>query len=336
MARSSGGGSRSGGPRSSSSSHRSSSSHGGGGGGIRTSKTPFYGARRFRYYRHGQPYYIYSDTDLRRVPDSKPRWFLILFYIPFIIAIIAMAAEVVSLPVSPMVPSSAATSMVLDTGDVFTDAEEEKLEKALSDFTAGTGIVTQIVTVEWDEWQKATNYFSDYALSRYYTRFSDERCWLLAYSELNGGITDWEWEGIQGDDTIDAVDVFIDGFNTGVQAALISSNEPDPATAFLAALHGALDDFQNQTIEFHFEMLFPFLFTSAFIAIHAYLMIFAGTNRKYSNSELEEVTEEHNASEDSEVPLFSSKRVYCKYCGCVVQEQENGRCPNCGGKLDDK
>lgn len=75
MARSTGGGSRSGGSHSGSSSR--SSSRGGSGGGIRTSKSYFSGARKFRYYHNGTAHYVYSNTDLRKIPDAKPRWFLI-------------------------------------------------------------------------------------------------------------------------------------------------------------------------------------------------------------------------------------------------------------------
>ena len=336
MARSSGGGSSSGGSRSSSSSR--SSSRSGGSSGPRISNTTFLGARRFRYYSAGQPHYIYSDTDLRQIPDAKPRWFLILFYIPFIIAIFIMATDMVSVPVDPLVPSPLALSSVVDEGDVFTDTEEEALEKALRDFTASTGIVTQIVTVDWNEWQKASYYFDEYALSRYYTQFSDESCWLLAYSEADGGMTDWEWEGIMGDDAVEAVEVFVDDFNTAVQSALISSHEPDPETAFVAALYGAIDDFENQSTMFHLDMIFPVIFMAAFIGVHAYIMIFAGTNKKYSNSELEEVPETDGYTEPDSSPASSifGKRFYCEYCGSTIRETENGRCPNCGAAINRK
>ena len=331
MARSSGGGSRSGGSRSSSSSR--SSSRSGGSSGPRISNTAFFGARQFRYYRAGQPHYIYSDTDLRQLSDEKPRWILILFYIPFIIAIVFMAMDMVSYPVSPLSPSPLALSSVIDESDVFTTEEEERLEKALRDFTASTGVVTQIVTVEWNEWQKSSYYFDEYALSRYYAQFPDENCWLLAYSELGGGQIDWEWEGIMGDNAAKVIEVFIDRFNTGVQASLISSHEPDPETAFLSSLYGAIDDFENQSVMFHLDMIFPVIFMAAFIGIHAFIMIFAGTNKKYSYSELELVVEENDASAGNESSPLSWKKIYCEYCGGSVRTDENGRCPNCGAVL---
>ena len=174
MARSSGGGSRGGGSRSGGSSRSSSSRSGGrSGSGYRTSSTYFPGARKFRYYRGGTAHYVYSDRDLTKIKDVKPRWFLIAFYIPFILAIFGIAQTVVSTPKEPIATYNQAQVQVIDEGNVFSDREKDDLEDLLKKFGETTGVTTQIVTVNYDEWID-NHSFSDYALARYYSQFDNE------------------------------------------------------------------------------------------------------------------------------------------------------------------
>lgn len=324
MARSSGGGSRSGGSRSGGSSSRSSSSrsHGGGGRSIRTSNTPFAGARRFRYRRHGRYHYVYSDTDLTKRPDSKPRWFLILFYLPFFSVIIGMLSSTFIFPEDPMSQSTTGIVAVYDDGNVFDAREEEQLEKTLNEFVETTGVVTQIVTVDWDEWQRKDFHFPNYALNSYYERFNDENCWLIVYSEKDNGLSDWEWEGIQGNNTFDVMDVFIDDFNQDVQSLLTQDNEPDPANAFMTAFDYATLTFANQTLRVDYENIGMSLFVTAFILFHSYVMIFAGTNMKYSNKDLEEVDWNDNpiignSYNNMNKPNISKNDVLSDYIGAI-------------------
>ena len=125
MARSSGGGSRGGGSRSSRGYRSSSRSGGRSGPSYRTSSTYFPGARKFRYYRGGTPHYVYSDRDLTKIKDIKPRWFLIAFYIPFILAIFGIAQTVFSTPKEPMTTYNQSQVQVIDEGNVFSDQEED-------------------------------------------------------------------------------------------------------------------------------------------------------------------------------------------------------------------
>lgn len=324
MARSSGGGSRSGGSRSGGSrSGGSSRSHGGSNGRV-VSSSPFPNARKFRYYRNGSPVYVYSNVDLRAVPDAKPRWFMILFYLPFVFAVIGMFGSAMQFPQRPLDLVTTAQVAVCDEGDVFSLEEEERLVGVLNDFKNSTGVTAQVVTVDWETWSKGATSFSNYAFYRYYVQFSDENCWLLVYSELDNGLTDWEWEGIQGDNTIDVVDVFIDSFNIDVQSGLMSSHEPDPAETFIQAFSEASGAFDGQRFEVSWEELPMAIFVALFVAFHSYVMIFAGTRKKYSNSELEEVFDGGcNATK------------YCKYCGGVYTVAVDQRCPNCNSYIGD-
>ena len=328
MARSSGGGSRSGGSRSSGGSSRSSGgSRSGSRSSHRVSNTPFLGSRTFRYYRNGRPIYIYSDKDLTQMKDPKPRWFAIIFYIPFIFVILGMIGEMIQMPQKPMDTYIESNVQVIDTLDVFTLKEEQSLEKKLKEFGDTTGITTQIVTIDYDEWTD-NGTLENYALNRYYAQFDDENGWLLVYSELDNGYGDWNWEGIQGDDTIDTMDVFISDFNKKLNSELTVNQVPDPAEAFDKAFDKAIDVFENQTLRVDLEMLPMIIFMSLFIGVHSFIMIFAGTRKKYSYKELEEVGKSEQLK--SEPPKKPEVVLECEYCGYQTTNTKNNQCPNCG------
>ena len=327
MARSSGGGSRSGGSRSSSS--RSSGGSRSGGSSIRTSSTPFAGSRTFRYYRHGKPIYVYSDRDLRKMKDAKPRWFLIFFYIPFIIAIFTMFGEAIQTPENPMSTYNVAEVQVIDEIDAFTLKEEQALEAKLKEFGEETGVTTKIVTVSFDEWWD-NGTLENYSLNRYYADFTDENGWLLVYSSEDNGLGEWSWEGIQGDNTIDVMDVFIDSFNKTLNAQLTVNQIPKPADAFTKAFDKAIDLFNNQSaLKVNGEMLIPALGMAAFVTLHASIMIFAGTTKKYSYTELEEVCGDTVKPSKKEEEA-KKKIITCQYCNYQYQQGIDNQCPNCG------
>ena len=151
MARSSGGGSRSGGSHSSSSHSRSSSSSSSSS--HRISQHSFHGCRTFRYYRNGEAHYIYSDRDLTKIPDAKPRWLLGLFYLPFIFAIIMMVVGGFNAAKRPLDTLVYDRVSIVDELDVFTNTEEAELLSVVQNFSQTTGITTQIVTVPYSSWE---------------------------------------------------------------------------------------------------------------------------------------------------------------------------------------
>lgn len=349
MARSSGGGSRSGGSRSSSSSSRSSGgssgysggrSYGGTSSGPRISNTPFYGSRTFRYYRDGTAHYVYSDRYLPAMKDPKPRWFLIFFYIPFIFAVFSIFAGSLCFPEKPMTTFSKSNVAVIDTADVFTTTEEQSLHEKLLEFGEKTGVTTQIITVDYDEWTDNGS-LENYAYYRYYAQFNDENGWLIVYSEEDDGYGDWSWEGIQGDNTYDTMDVFLDDFNTIFHSQLVLNQVPEVSVAFTTAFDRAIDTFENQHFSVDFAMLPIGFFVLIFISVHGYIMIFAGTKKKYSYKELKEVvasdsdafnytkynfepTTRQSVSQNQPKPLIE-----CRYCGYKYEMETDNRCPNC-------
>ena len=327
MARSSGGGSRSGGSRSSSGGSRGSS-RGSRGNGITTSKAPFPGSRKFRYFRNGQTHYVYSNVDLTQVPDAKPRWFLIFFYLPFIFAIVSMFGGLISFPQKPMKTLIKENIAIIDKCEVFNSSEEEKLSELLIEFCETTGVTTQILTIDYDEWANNSS-LEEYAYYRYYAQFEDENSWLLIYSEKDNGYGDWAWEGVQGDNTVKTMDVFLEDFNTTLHSSFLISDAPLVAASFAKAFNKAIDLFKNQSITVNIEMVFPLLFMVPFIGFHSYIMIFAGTRKKYSNKDLQEVHDEY-VSDHPE----NNVSLTCPYCSFQYYKSEDNRCPNCGALIN--
>ena len=296
MARSSGGGSRSGG------SHRSSSSRRSGSGrtyrhrgykssnGIIESDSPFPGARKFRYYRDGERKYVYSNTDLTKRKDPKPRWFLIFFYIPFIFGLLqAIKDNPIILDVVAPLSSSSSYSEVLidDRQEILSKYDKEQMLKTMRQFKETTGVSIQLWTIPPMDWEH-NGAFRNYVLPAYSRAFDDETGWLITYSETNGGLGEWYWEGVQGDDTIEILDVFIDQFNDSFHQGLAADEDADLPEAFINSLDLAINIFENQERRIDKQSLLLLSADGGFILLHASILIFAGTKKKFSYSELVE------------------------------------------------
>ena len=297
MARSSGGGSRSGGSHRSSSSRRSSSRIGrvrhrryGSSDSIVESDRPFPGARRFRYYRNGEKKYVYSNTDLTKKNDQKPRWFLILFYIPFIFGLFqAVKENPVVLDIIPPLNSNSSYSETLidDRQEILSEYDKEQMLKTMRQFKETTGVSIQLWTIPPMDWEH-NGAFRNYVLPAYSRAFDDETGWLIAYSETNGGLGEWYWEGVQGDDTIEVLDVFIDQFNDFFHQGLLADEDADLPGAFINSLDLAINIFENQERRIDKQSLLLLSAAGGFILLHASILIFAGTKKKFSYSELVE------------------------------------------------
>lgn len=296
MARSSGGGSRSGGSRRSSSLRRSGSgriyrrrgyrpSNG-----IIESDNPFPGARKFRYYRDGERKYIYSNTDLTKRKDPKPRWFLIFFYIPFIFGLIQAVKDnpIVLDVVAPLSSNSSYSEVLIDDRqEILSENDKEQVMSVMRRFKGVTGVNIQLWTIPPMDWEH-NGAFRNYVLPAYSRAFDDETGWLIAYSETNGGVGEWYWEGVEGDDTIAVLGVFIDQFNDSFHQGLLADEDADLPGAFVDALELAIDTFEHQEKKIDKQSLLWFSVTGGFLLIHASILIFAGTKKKFSYSELVE------------------------------------------------
>ena len=333
MARSSGGGSRSGGSHSSSRSSSSSRSHGSSGRSIRRTNHYFPGARKFRYYKGGAAHYVYSNVDLTRQKDVKPRWFMIFFYFPFLAAIFGMWSSIFKAPAEPLSTLEISEVCIMDEMNILTEEDEDELLDKMIEFSETTGVTTKVLTLPYEEWVDNGS-LENYTLSRYYAEFDDENGWLLTYSMDTKYTQEWYWEGIQGDNTFDILDVFIDEFNTHVQSHLVVDKALNPAKAFASGLEIAIREFESQTFGIEFEGFATALFFTSFICLHAALMIFGGTRKGYSYKELEEIYDDETMGSRSNVKtvfddIDEKPERICPYCGIVLEDDEK-KCLNCG------
>jgi predicted Zn-ribbon and HTH transcriptional regulator len=238
-----------------------------------------------------------------------------------------MFGSSITVPQKPLETYNPQDVAIIDTADVFDSREEKMVSAKLKEFCNTTGVATQIVTVEYDEWTD-NGTLENYALARYYTQFDDENGWLIVYSELENGAGDWSWEGIQGDNTYKVMDTFIHDFNTQFQSQLVVDQMADPANAFIDAFDKSIKAFNNQQFSIEFEGILPALFVLAFISVHGYVMIFAGTRKKYSYKELEEVTDT-NQTNTSQTDIKQTEIFECRYCGYKYDWSKDRKCPNC-------
>jgi hypothetical protein len=254
MARSSGGGSRSGGSRSSSSSSSSSSSY----------SSSYSSGRSYSGYYGG--YSSGSHFEL-------PLWArIIIAVLAFIITfvVVALLYGGITIPTTKPLESYKPYKVgVVDKADVFNQQEEELLAQKLEEFGDATGITTKILTVTKDEWIDNGS-FEDFAFYMYYAYFGDENNWILVYSEEDEGKGEWHWEGVQGDNTIEIMDVFLDDFNNTFHANLVVDQTADPAKAFLASFDRALDVYYNQEITFDSEGLIYAIVFAFIVAAFAF------------------------------------------------------------------
>lgn len=250
MPHGSGGGSHSGGSHSShhSSSHRSSHRSGS----SRMSSRRFHNSRKYRYYdRHGREHYVYSNTKPR--PQSPIVLVIIIaFMFPFIFSGIGLLSSIISelVPPQPLKQDYAFNGVYIeDNANVFNDKrlsdDTQKLNKVLKEFKEKTGIAPYIITVHDSDWQGKYDSLENYAYSLYVNRFSDEKHFVVVYSEPENAeeleFVNWSWEGMQGDytDNIITRDNF-KKFQSDLQKYL-SMDNVSVAQAFTYTFKNSLD-----------------------------------------------------------------------------------------------
>ncbi len=273
MPHSSGGGSHGGGGH-------SGGSHGGGSRGSSRpsiSSSPYPGARRYRYYRHGRYHYFYTSRSGRIFHPA--RLLIGLIYLPFLI------------PMSLGLASTFKSHMVVDRNIIIKDeanvlTDEAALNQSLNRFLDKTRITPAVITVNNDEWQGSYSDLEQYAYERYLSEFNDENHWLIIYSQPeihNSDFIEWYWEGMQGDNTDPVLTTTVTGkFNTDFQQRLEQNG--DVSESLAASFDIATGAAKQQGPLPPFSAVAPYLGALAFLCFHGYFMI--GLNElKYLKAE---------------------------------------------------
>ena len=330
MPHSSGGGSHSGGSHhSSGGSHHSSGSRSSYSR-RRVSHTYFPGSRRFVYYVNGQANYVYSDSDLSR-PPSKARFLLLLFYIPFIFAVIAMISESYQVPEKLKVDYDPTIVIEDNIGAV---ADETGLRQAMKDFYNETGIAPALITNSNLAWKNNYTSLENYAYDMYVKRFYDEKHWLIVFTTEKGadGFNDWYWEGMQGNDTDDIITGSIaKNFTNDLQKRLLR-NDNDAGKAITEAFEALTPTIMNP--RFNGETLMIAIFILVFVCIHAFFMVFfrPGAN-KYKGAREVPMDDFSSVQQPVNNNTVTHKQALCSYCGGNYTVGSCNSCPHCGAPI---
>ena len=290
-------------------------SSGSGGSSSRVSRTYFPGATRYVYYDGGAPHYIYSNNDPGK-NAGKWRYLFLLFYIPFFAVIWPLMADIRHAPAKLEMDYDARVVIEADAsimGDIM------ELAGALEDFRDETGITPALVTVNNEEWEGRTS-LEDYAYDYYVKRFSDEKHWLIMYSEPKDPKDNdkYYWEGMQGNDTDDILnDKYLDEFNGNLNDLLAQGNRPDVTGSVTKAFRNITPKVMTPYISF--GKIGVGIFFVGFLVVHFIIMTVSLIRMgKYKTA----------------VPIsLNIGETKCTSCGGGYIKGTCKTCPHCGAPI---
>lgn len=214
MPHSSGGGSSGGGFHSGSSSSGPS---------IRTSSRYFPGSVGYVYYGHGgRMHTVYTNG---AVPKRSVKRMVLTYVLlgAFMIAGGVFTAFSAYRNPTKISTSYSTTTPIQDDLNVLSEEEKTKLSGTFSEFFTLSGICPSVLTINKNTWKGHYQSLSGYAFDAYINRFKDESHWLIVYTD-DGNRANWEFEGMQGNDTDGILVSFVtDNFNKTVTESLSSS-----------------------------------------------------------------------------------------------------------------
>ena len=335
MPHSSGGGSHGGGSHhSSGGSYHSHSSGGGSSSGsidfstTRVSSKPYRFCSTYCYYENKKPVYFYSDYGAKDRKTSAGqiigKIFVWLLVCPmFFITSIWMLSGSVKVP-KKLAGNYDKNIIVEDNIDVISKSEEKELKRVLKDFYKETGIVPAVVTVSNEKW-KNSGTLETYAYKDYLDRFSDEKHWLIVYSEPeepNPDFVDWHWEGMQGDDTDNILtDKKTADFTDDLQKYFLKDD-----ISVGKALILSFEDITGKAMKSDVRVgLILFSLVPGGIAV--WLTIFFFDIHPIRKAKLKKA---FRVSRDSKIPQEQT----CRFCGGIYVVGCHLSCPHCGGALE--
>lgn len=316
MPHSSGGGSHRSGSHHSHSSH---SSHRGGSStpSRRVRRNNFAGSTRYVYYEKNKPVFVYANYDITQKRSSF-RYLILLFYIPFILALIPMFKSAVHHPVK--LKPDYDTEIIIDDKIGAID-NISSLEKSLNDFYDETGITPAVMTVYNEEWQNNYDNLENYAYDLYVNAFSDEKHWLIVYSESyqsSDSFVDWYFEGMQGDDTDNIITENVaERFTDNLNKSLTARSRYTVSEAIGNTLENIIPYAMSTTI--NGGVIITSIVILLFIFLHAFLMVgFNFKEKKYSTAK--------------KCPNDLQEEI-CEYCNGVYVVGTCTSCPHCGAPV---
>ena len=310
-------------------SHRSSSHSSSGSGSIRSSApvvlySPCVGYSRYAYYRNGDSKVYYKYVKNKAGIPAAAVVFFSFVYLIFLFAAIGLIAASVSVR-KPLKLDYNDEIVIEDNIGRMNASEKADLTEAFEEFKTKTGVTMSFITVYDDRWSYEKDTLEDYAYYLYVNRFNDEKHWLIVYSENNGS-ADWQWEGMQGDDTDTVLSKAVSVFNESYQKYLFSDSKYDYAMALTAAMND-INNLKYSGIKVE-PTIGIGIFILAFIILHAWLM-FSGMIKSSKEDEVRIKKEKAGAVRVDE----GAKEDVCEYCGGVYIHGVHTSCPHCAAPV---
>jgi hypothetical protein len=152
-------------------------------------------------------------------------------------------------------------------------------------------------------------------------KFTDEKHWLIVYSEQEQGgqsFNNWYWEGMQGDDTDPIITEKLAGdFTNNLHKLLLANSRYTVSEAIQEAFNKLTPTIMNPSMDF--STLGGGALFMAFICFHAYFMVgFNPKAKKYRTA--------------TKCPIILEEDV-CEYCNGVYVIGTCISCPHCGAPV---
>ena len=317
MPHSSGGGSHGGGF------HSSSVGHSGGSGHSEpkhhTRHRSFAGCRTYYGYAHNKPVYIYTDYDLADNCRTKKFSWAIFLYSLLIVSIVLVALKVTFVTQSTKLKTNTGDYVAIeDEIGIVDKGEYSKLSQEINTLYEKTGVATQVLFINNEDWMPNYTSLEAYAYEQYVTRFgNDETMWLLVYSEpevVDKSFNTWYWEGMIGDNTTRALpQSMLDGFNSSVQSNLYTYSPADSISLALSELNENAGKTKIEPMGIFAFGLVGFLYLLGLVR------------------DLIEIARAKQYKKYKEL-IGTHKEATCKYCNGVYIQGET-TCPHCGASI---
>lgn len=312
-------------------------SHGGSSGGhgsssgssYRTSRTYFPGSSCYIYYDgHFRPHTLFTNVD----PSARGRRGIGSYIVLGIAALIPLGILIFTGIHNPKkLPSDYPTTITIeDTTDAFTPQEEEKLKASFSAFFDKTGICPGLVTVHNSDW-KGQGYQNlvGYGLAKYRSMYhtvdpTDESHFLMVYSDDDGKKTNYNYEGIQGNNTDPILTPRVNERFTNTLYGYVK----DPSISLADAFNQTFEYITPTIMDSYFHVKTGVLvFSIIWEGMLAFALIstIVGGIR---NQQLSKAVKAPNEGKD----LVKKK---CPYCDTEYYEGTITQCPRCGAILSE-
>lgn len=337
MPHSSGGGSSHGGSHSGGGSFHSSgggSSHGGSSSGSSAPKPEVYshyapGRHVYVRYDGGVPRYMYGNYSYGRMRRGNIVGVVIgLVFAAFLAA--AFVIPGIGYIIADFRPPARLTSgeepvIIVDETGAFTDAEEADIEDAAERYYDLTGIPIYIHVISEETFEAAEkDSLEVYAYYDYVRNFSDESHWLLVLEDVDRDAGEWEFEGMQGDDTDEWLTYeATDEFNDDLTSALWRSDG-----TYGEAFATAIDELADRGFSVDWDDIGETALIIAFPTLTAVVIVACSISELKENKKTADQLKGYHEVKTEAMGQNGPVLVTCPWCGGTYVFGETS-CPHC-------